>query len=133
MPLALERLSLENLHTLDSGAAVKQFLRLLEQAQVDINSRPGEKRPRKIKIELSLTPKTVTEVDEDTGHGRTSLIGAAMSIQLDIKLPNRRTLEYDLGFSADGALVFNRESPFDFRQPTLFDSRTVDGAAREAT
>ena len=125
MALSLERLSLESLAELDNGIAVKQFLRLLEQAQADIKSRPGEKRPRKIQIQLSLTPKTVIERDDELGTTETILTGCALGIFLDVKLPNRRTLEYDLGVGVDGALFFNPNSPFDHRQPTLFDNRNV--------
>jgi len=117
--MGLERLTLENLGLLDDGAAVKQFLRLLDQAQNDIASRPGEKRPRKIQIILSLKPKSIVERDEDTGRSETILTGVDLGILLDVKLPNRRTLEYDLGITADGGLYFNKDSPFDHRQRTL--------------
>lgn len=128
MPINLERLTLASLAALDGGVAVKQFLRLLEQAQNDIQSRPGEKRARKIQIVLSLAPKTVVDHDADTGHSETVLTGCSLGIFLDVKLPNRRTMEYDLGIGADGSLLFNRDSPFDHRQPTLFrDDQTVDG------
>lgn len=132
MGVALEVLSLESLSALDRGAAVKQFMRLLDQAQQDIHSRPGEKRPRKIQITLSLTPKVVVERDDDTGHAETILTGAAMAIHIDLKVPNRRTLEYDLGISANGAFMFNRDSPFDHRQPTLFDARDTVEARQDS-
>lgn len=129
--LPLERLSLENLINLDGGVAVKQFLKLLGQCTDDIKARPAEKRPRKIVLTLSLEPKTRIDVDDDKGTSVTVLTGVGLGILLDSKLPNRHTAEYDLGLGVDGSLLFNRDSPFDHRQRSLFksepDQNTVDG------
>lgn len=128
--LPLERLSLETLVALDGGVAVKQFLKLLGQCTDDIKARPGEKRARKINLTLALEPKTRLDTDDDAGTSVTVLTGVSLGILLDSKLPNRHTADYDLGLGPDWSLMFNRDSPFDHRQRSLFksdDAKTVDG------
>lgn len=121
MALSLEELNFQTLDLLDDGVAVKQCMKLIQQALADIKSRPGEKRPRKVLMQLDLTPKVVIERDDETGHSETTLVGVGLQIKMDCRMPNRGTLQYDLGISGD-RLVFNRNSPLDHRQPTLFDA-----------
>lgn len=121
MALSLEELNFQTLDLLDDGVAVKQCMKLIQQALADIKSRPGEKRPRKVMLQLNLTPKVLTEVDEDAGRIERILTGVGLEIKMDVRLPNRGTLTYDMGINGD-RLVFNRNSPFDHRQPTLFDA-----------
>ncbi len=123
MASELSEFSLENLALLDDGLVVRQVALLIRSAVADIKSRPGEKRPRKIQIQVELTPKTVREEDEDGQRVHTLLTGVAMKVGLDCKLPNRKTLEYDLGVAgSQDRLLFNPNSPYDHRQKTLFPS-----------
>lgn len=127
MAANLNELNLANLGLLDDGVVVRQVMLLIQNAVADIKSRPGERRARKVQIQLELTPKTVREQDEDGKRVFTLLTGVALKVGLDVKLPNRRTLEYDLGVSTNSdRLLFNENSPFDHRQRTLFDAEPAD-------
>lgn len=113
------KLDMETLKQLGGGAAFLQIQKLLEQAVFDIKSRPGDKRARKVVLALELTPKTHNETSEDGLSKQLHLDGVSTKLHMDVKLPPRRTIEFDMGVSDNNELLFNPYCPANWRQSTL--------------
>jgi hypothetical protein len=118
MQINLVELDLASLQKLGGGAAFAQITRLLEEAVEDMDRRPQEKRARVIDIKLHLKPKTRLESLDENTH-RTVLDGVNLAIEMDLRRPKRKTLEYDLGVSDGNKIFFNPDDAFNHRQAPL--------------
>lgn len=116
--LNLTELSLTTLQELGEGNAFRQVQALLHQAVADCKNRMTEKRARKLVIQLELSPR-VRQEDYGDNQSRMVLDGVSLKIQMDLKQPSRKTLEYDCGITESNGLVFNPASPHNHRQMTL--------------
>lgn len=117
MPISskLKRLTLKALEDVDFGKASLAFQQNLTRAVHDCINRPGDKRKRKIELHLELEP--VSEVDGN-------IIACERTkgkFKILCKLPVIETDPVDFGINNDGDLVFNPDSPKDFRQATFLD------------
>lgn len=120
MVINLHELTLENLAKLQDGAAVAQLMQLIEQAVRDVENRPGDKRARKVILQLEISPKAQW-IDDPADENRKiiHLHGAGLTIKMDARLPSRHTIQYDCGVNEHHRLVFNPDSPQAHLQPTL--------------
>lgn len=126
MQINLVELDLNTLHQLQDGAIFEQVQKLIKQAVADCENRPGEERARKVTLQLELKPVTEYEEIDDT-HTRKVLSGLKLSLQMDVKCPTRKTIEFDCGVGEGHALLFNPDSPHNHRQAAL--PLTLDGDA----
>jgi hypothetical protein len=111
----LMRLTLGSMQELDGGKAEETFLDAVRVAVKDCLNRPGDKRARKIVLQLTLKPVARMEgttIDCD---------GAQGTFQCKTLLPHYETREVNFGVQQSGDLIFNPDSPADHRQTTLLD------------
>jgi hypothetical protein len=128
--IQLTELNLETLSQLGGGAAVKQIMRLLQTAVDDMEKRPGEERSRTVSLKLELVPIVADEPDlEDDSVRRRVVDGCKLRLHMDVKLPSRRTDEYDLAIGSGGKLLFNEHSPHNHRQAVF--PQVIDGQVRD--
>lgn len=118
MEINLVELDLNTLHQLQGGAIFEQVQKLIKQAVADCENRPAEDRARKVTIQLEMKPVTRIE-DIDETHRRLVLDGLKLSLQMDVKCPTRKTIEFDCGVGDGHALLFNPDSPHNHRQAPL--------------
>ena len=117
---------LETLRQLGNGAVFNQIMRLIEQCVDDCQRRPGEKRPRKVMIQLNISPKSHDEagIDEDTV--RKVADGIELMVTADNKLPNRKSMSFDCGIGPGNKILFNPYNPVNHRQlplPVVLDQK----------
>jgi len=86
-------LSLTSLEELDDGRVSKAFQHELKRAVQDCIDRPGDKKPRKVVLELELVPVVNTE------NGLLECEGADGEFTIKSKVPTRRSKKY--GFRAN--------------------------------
>lgn len=127
MELNLVELNLATIQQLQDGAVFQQAQKLIQQAVADCESRLTEKRPRKVVIQLEIEPVTAL-VDIDEENTKRVLEGVKLRLQMDIKCPTRKTMEFDCGVGEGHSLLFNPENPHNHRQAGL--PLTFDGDAR---
>lgn len=118
MEINLVELDLASLQQLQGGAVFQQVQKLIATAVADCEARPGEDRVRKVSIQLELKPVTRCEEIDDS-HTRKVLDGLKLSLQMDVKCPTRKTIEFDCGVGDNHALLFNPDSPHNHRQAGL--------------
>jgi hypothetical protein len=116
--LNLVELNLDTLGQLMDGQILAQFERLLEQAIADCEKRPNEAKSRKVIAILNITPKTRVEQIDDT-HTRTVLDGLGLTLDMDVKVPARKTIEFDCGVGIGHKLLFNPHNAHNHRQQPL--------------
>lgn len=108
-------LTLDTIQHLDMGKAALTFDDCLHRGVRDCIERPGDKRPRKVEMQLTLTP--LTEI-----HGKSiSCEGAKGVFVIRVTVPNYQTGEVDFGVRNTGALIFSPENPHDHRQTSLIE------------
>ena len=118
MEINLVELNLATLQQLQNGDVFRQAQKLIQQAVADCESRLAEKRPRKVVIQLEIEPVTsLIEVDDE--HTKRVLDGVKLRLQMDIKCPTRKTMEFDCGVGDGHALLFNPDNPHNHRQAAL--------------
>ena len=111
--MGLMRLSLESIKEVQGGVALEMFQDALHHAVKDCIDRPGDKRARKVTMQMNITPVAVT-------NGNTiDCEGAKGVFQCRAKMPDRESAEIDFGVQNSGDLIFNPDSPRDHRQTTL--------------
>jgi hypothetical protein len=118
--MGLQRLSLESIKELDGGAALETFQTAVRRAVQDCIDRPGDRRARKVNLQLSLVPVPVIEgntIDCD---------GAKGIFQCRVKIPDWETREVDFGVQNSGDLIFNPDSPRDHRQMTMLEGQEAE-------
>src|SRR5690349_19047350 len=118
MEINLIELNLATIQQLQDGAVFQQAQKLIQAAVADCESRISEKRPRKIVLQLEIEPVTRLE-DIDEEHTRRVLDGVKLRIQMDIKCPTRKTIEFDCGVGENHSLLFNPDNAHNHRQAGL--------------
>jgi hypothetical protein len=114
--MGLMRLSLESIKEVQGGVALEMFQNALHRAVRDCIDRPGDKRVRKVTLQMNVTPVAVV-------NGNTiDCDGAKGVFQCRSKMPDYETAEIDFGVQNSGDLIFNPDSPRDHRQTTLLPS-----------
>ena len=113
--MGLQRLTLETIGNLDSGIAMETFQTAVQRAVKDCLDRPGDKRERKVVLQLAVKPVAVIS-------GNTiDCEGAKGNFTCKTKIPDYETREVDFGVQQNGDLIFNPDSPTDHRQMTMLD------------
>jgi len=110
----LHKLEASTLHNLDRGVVAAGLDRAILQAARDCLDRPGDKRPRKITLQLNLKPIAHTDNNSITCEGAT---GSAV---IRTRLPDYESQSLDFGVKQNGSLIFSEFSPHNHRQGTLF-------------
>lgn len=126
MEINLIELDLTTLKELQNGAVFQQVQRLIAAAVTDCENRPSEKRPRKVILQLELEPTTRVEEVDERNH-RVVLDGIKLNLQMDIKCPTRKSIQFDCGVGSGHTLLFNPDSPHNHKQAPL--PLTFEGSA----
>jgi hypothetical protein len=126
MEINLIELDLTTLKELQGGAVFQQVQKLLSAAVADCENRCGEERDRVVTLKLAIKPVTRSEEIDDS-HSRKVLDGVKLKLEMDLKCPTRRTIEFDCGVGDNHALLVNPDSPYNHRQAAL--PLTFEGAA----
>ena len=113
-------LTLETLKDLDMGRVSVAFQLELQRIVLDCIDRPGDKNPRKVTIEMKVTP-----IVDDTG----SCEGASGEFSVKSSVPQRKSKPYHFRANKKGALVFSEESP-DNADQTTFGDMDSEGRVR---
>lgn len=111
----LLRLTMENLGQLGGGVVPEVWSDAIRQAVRDCLDRPGDKRARKVVLQMCIVPVA-------TVVGNTiDCSGAKGTVQCRTKIPDRESQEFDFGVQNSGDLIFNPDSPRDHRQMTMLE------------
>ncbi|MCC7333577.1 MAG: hypothetical protein IT422_00680 [Pirellulaceae bacterium] len=114
-------LSLDSLSELDDGRVAKAFQHELKRAVQDCIDRPGDKKPRAVTLELSLTPITVNN------DGMVETEGCDGEFQIRSKVPTRKSKTYSFRANKKGHLAYSSNSPESVDQTTFDDINPVTG------
>jgi hypothetical protein len=104
-------LSLDSLKELDGGKIANAINLHLKRAANDCYDRPGDKKPRKVSLEISVVPVLDSEAR--------SCSEVKAQVHVASSVPKHRTREISLGLKPNGALVFNPDSPDRIDQTTF--------------
>lgn len=110
----IHNFTLQNLSELDAGRICESWNQAVMRAANDCDDRPALKKPRKIMLELELTP-----VFQQDGAFLDSLNG---TFRVKESVPTRESKEYSIGFrkkSGQPNLVFNDMSEDNVHQRTI--------------
>lgn len=111
-------LRLDTVAELGVGAS-EAFAKALLHAVRDCIDRPADERPRKIVMQVDVTP--VKEVHQNV----ISCEGARAVFKVRARVPDYETDTCDFGVKKDGRLFFNPLSPRNHKQDTFeFDNET---------
>lgn len=113
--MGLKRFDLTTIDTLDGGITPAMFADACRRAVKDCIERPGDKRARKVILQLTIVPVAVV-----TGN-TIDCDGAKGTFQCKAKIPDFETREVDFGVQNSGDLIFNPDSPRDHKQMTLLE------------
>ena len=111
--MSLHKFKLENIAELDGGKAMETFLDAMRVAVKDCDSRPGDKRPRKVVLQMTMKPNPI--MDGNTIECES----VDANFQCKTLLPHYETQNINFGIQNSGDLVFNPDSPRAFNQATL--------------
>lgn len=109
----IHELTLDTIKHLQGGAIAEAWQQELRKLVLDCEDRPGVKKPREIKLTITVVP----EVGEAGG-----LESVDLDFHVEHKVPKRqsRSFNLDVRKSKDGQqLVFNDLSPDDAGQRTI--------------
>ena len=95
---------------LDGGRIHEAFAQELKRVVMDCDDRPGDKKPRKVLLQLDIAPI----IDE---HGNLDSVAGAFQIKSTV--PQRKSKVYSFGVRQGGQLVFNDLSDDNINQRTL--------------
>ena len=117
----LEKFSLASLATFDNGRISANFDQLLDAAIRDCQDRPNDDKPRKLLIQLEISPVS------DVENGQVICSGVNGAFQLKSTVPTRKTNVYSFGMRKLGkenkpTLVYNNDSLDNSDQKTIFDN-----------
>jgi len=124
--VTIHEFKLETLALLDGGKIPIAFDKLLKQAQMDCKDRPAVKKPRKIVLQMEVTP-----VVDEMGM----LDSVDTTFQLKYVSPPMASKDYNLGVrqkAGQPMLVFNDLSDGNFRQRTIDQDADLDGETNES-
>ena len=113
----LVRFNLSSLSELHGGRALETFQEATKRAVLDCLERPGDKRARKVVMQMTIVPVPLIQgntIDCDSAEG---------SFQIKCTIPQWETESINFGVQNDGNLIFNPDSPRDHKLATpLFDN-----------
>lgn len=111
--MGIKEFVISNLSEIDSGRIAEALKLQLQRVLDDCRDRPNLDKPRKIKLQIEVTP---------TADPRTfALDGVNMSFRINSTFPNMERIDLNLGCKADGRLYYSENSPSNFDQKTVFD------------
>jgi hypothetical protein len=108
--MAVQKLSLESIPELDPGI-VLAFNNHLKRAAQDCEDRPADRKPRKVTLEVMISPV----MDLNTRECASTEI----DLQTTSTIPAYRTRTYSVGMRKNGILAFNPDSPDNCDQGTF--------------
>lgn len=115
--MGVEQFTIESMRDLDGGKAAEAFNMHVRRAAMDCLDRPADPKPRKVKLEVSLSPV----LDTDGSCDRVDV-----QIHASSAVPTHRTRTYSFGLRRNGVLVFNPDSPDNVDQQTLMSDDQDD-------
>ncbi len=109
--MATQRFSLNTLDVLEDGRNAESFRKHLARAARDCEDRPADDSPRKVTLEVLITPV----LDKAT----LSLDSVFVEVSTFSKVPAHRSKPYSMAVKADGTLAFNDLAPDNVHQQTI--------------
>lgn len=106
----LKQFSFAELATMDGGRIGLAVDRAIRRAAEDCEDLPGEKKARKITIQIDLTP----DLDQD---GICDSVSAR--VQIKETLPTRKTRAYDFALRKNGVLTYQPDALDNHDQETF--------------
>lgn len=103
-------LSLETLKDFDFGKSAVMFQQALKACVNDIRDRPGEKKARKVQLEVQITPVILQDGD---------VVDVEVEFMAKTVVPAWHTAARPLGVTRQGDLFFSADSPDSPHQRTL--------------
>jgi hypothetical protein len=108
--MGLKTVSLDSLSELDNGRVAKAAAKHFARAGADCYDRPADPKERVITLEIALSPKT----------GQDGLCtGISARCKVKSKVPEHVSGTMSFAVGANGALLFNPDSPENVDQSTL--------------
>lgn len=117
VPLALIPFDLTTIADVDGGRIAAAFLEEMRGVVKDCMNRPGDNRPRKIQLEILLTPLIADDGSCESINGE---------FVLQHKAPSRRSKPVNFLSTTQGHLKFNPDSAGNAGQRTIFDDGNGD-------
>lgn len=106
------KLDFDSLAKLDEGRINKLLVMHIQRLTADCRDRPGDKHPRKLTIDISLTPIISPELECES---------VSVEIEAKSKIPAYRSKKYEMKPSKAG-LEFNQDFPEELDQQPLFEN-----------
>jgi hypothetical protein len=98
------------LAVIDGGRIAEAINQELRKAALDCDDRPGDKRARKVTLQLEIVPKV-----DDRGN----CDSVDVTAQVKAIHPSRKSQKFDMSLRKNGVLAFNEESLDNADQRTL--------------
>ncbi len=115
--MAHAKFDLTSLSELDDARVLRAFQKECELAVKDCLDRPMEEKPRKVTLELLVTPV----LDREATAGMLNCIGVKGEFEIKGRVPVRRSAPYEFRCNSKGEMIFNTNSPTVFDQKTFAD------------
>lgn len=112
--MALVPFDLTTIAEVDGGRIAIAFDEEMRGVVKDCMNRPGDNRPRKITLEVLLTPQIAEDGSCDSINGE---------FVLAHKAPSRRSRPINFVSNKQGHLKFHPDSPDNAEQRTIFDGQ----------
>lgn len=111
--MPIKEFIISDLREIDGGRISEALKLQLKRVIEDCRDRPNLDKPRKIKLQIEISP---------TADPKTfALDGINLSFRLNSTYPNMERVDLNLGCKANGQLFFSEHSPDNFDQKTVFD------------
>lgn len=100
----------KSIAVIDGGRIAEAINQELRKAALDCDDRPGDRRPRKVVLQLEMVPKM-----DDKG------LCDAVDVTAQVKAvhPSRKSQKFDMSLRKNGVLAFNEDSLDNADQKTL--------------
>lgn len=120
--MPLEVFNTEALARLDGGRLRVGLDQALKRATADCEDRPGLKKPRRITLEIEITPVM---------EGGGTLDSVVLDFSIKERVPARSSKAYSMRAGHDGALLYNELAPEDVDQGTIPIGSVGDAKKKE--
>lgn len=109
----LEAFTFEKIAEMDDGRITMLLNKLMREAAMDCNDRPGEPKPRSVTLKINYKP-----ILNPTTGGCDEVM---VDMEVAPKAPARITKAFSMRPRQNGTLLFNHDSPDAYDQRTIQD------------
>lgn len=108
--MAMVAFDARSIAVIDGGRIAEAINQELRKAALDCDDRPGDRRPRKVTLQLDMVPVVDDRGDCDSVN---------VTAQVKAIHPSRKSQKFDMSLRKNGVLAFNEESLDNADQQTL--------------